>query len=77
VQHSDNMLERLREFDENRPSFPGEHWLAFGAGVYFLVRNRPAPMARLGSRLLGAALIARALSGRDGALAVLRRQGLL
>jgi hypothetical protein len=77
VLHNDNMLQRLRQFDESRPSFPGEHWLTFGAGLYFLVRDCPAPMARLGSRLLGAALVTRALSGRDGALAVLRRQGLL
>ena len=68
----DNPLQRLREFDERRPSVPGEHWVAFGAGLYFLSREHSTALGRLASLLVGTALIARGGSGRDGALARLR-----
>lgn len=64
-------LERLREWDERRPSFPGEHWLAAAAGVYLLLRPRRSVAGRLVSAVGGAMLIARALSGRDGPIAAL------
>ena len=66
-------LARLRELDRSRHSWPGEHWLAFAAGLYFLQRSRPTRLGRLASVATGVALVARALSGRDGAIAMLRR----
>ena len=63
----------LRDFDEARPSVPGEHWAAFGLGLYFLLRRRRTMVGRLASMGSGVTLIARALSGRDGAIAMWRR----
>lgn len=68
-----SFLARLRSFDEGRSSIPGEHWLGVGLGLYFLLRRRQTALGRLGSMALGAAFVARGLSGRDGAIAVLRR----
>jgi hypothetical protein len=68
-----SLLAALRDFDEARPSLPGEHWTAFGLGLYLLLRRRRTSAGRLASTLAGATLVARALSGRDGAIAVLRR----
>ena len=64
-------IERLRRWDERRPSLPGEHWITAAAGVYLLLARRSSVTARLLSAAAGAALIARALSGRDGPLAAL------
>ena len=64
---------RLRELDRRRHSWPGEHWIAFAAALYFLRRSRTTRLGRLASVAAGAALVARALSGRDGAIALLRR----
>jgi hypothetical protein len=66
-------LARLRELDRRRHSWPGEHWIAFAAGLYLLQRSRPTRLGRLASVATGVALVARALSGRDGAIALLRR----
>lgn len=68
-----SVFERVRRFDESRPSIPGEHWLGVGVGAYFLLRRRSTVLGRLASMALGAAFVARGLSGRDGAIAVLRR----
>jgi hypothetical protein len=68
-----SLLAALRDFDEARPSLPGEHWTAFGLGLYLLLRRRRTSAGRLASMVAGATLVARALSGRDGAIAVLRR----
>jgi hypothetical protein len=68
-----SLLAALRGFDEARPSLPGEHWTAFGLGLYLLLRRRRTSAGRLASIVAGAMLVARALSGRDGAIAVLRR----
>lgn len=70
-----SLFEQLCRFDESRPSIPGEHWLAVGAGLYFLLRRRRTVLGRLASMALGAAFVARGLSGRDGAIAVLSRPG--
>ncbi len=67
-----SLIERLRELDESRPSLPGEHWMALGLGLYFLMRRRQTLPGRLASTVAGVALVTRALSGRDGAIAVLR-----
>ena len=68
-----SFLAALRQFDDARPSLPGEHWAAFGLGLYFLLRRRSSVVGRLASMVAGTALVARALTGRDGAIAVWRR----
>ena len=68
-----SLLAALRDFDEARPSLPGEHWAAFGLGLYLLLRGRASTAGRLASMVAGTMLIARALTGRDGAIAVWRR----
>lgn len=66
-------LHNLRRLDRSRPGVPGEHWATFGTGLYYLLRQRRGIVGALASKALGLALLARALSGRDGAMAVLRR----
>jgi len=66
-------LERLRRWDERRPSLPGEHWLTGALGLYLLLRPRRSAFGRLASGAAGALLITRALTGRDGAIAALKR----
>jgi hypothetical protein len=68
-----SLIDRLVELDERRPGVPGEHWLAFGLGVYLLLRDRRSAPGRLVSMAVGALFVARALTGRDGAIAVLGR----
>lgn len=68
-----SLLEELRAFDRARQSLPGEHWAAFGLGLYLLLRRSGSPVGRVASMVAGAALVARALSGRDGAIAMYRR----
>lgn len=70
---SPSPLQRLRRWDERRTGIPGEHWFGFGAGVYLLQRRSSTRLGGLVSLVLGLAFVARALSGRDGLIAVLRR----
>lgn len=70
----ESLLDRLVQFDRQRPNIPGEHWLAFAAGLYLLLQRRRSAAGRLASTAAGALLVARALSGRDGAIAYLERQ---
>jgi uncharacterized membrane protein len=67
-------LDRLRRLDEQRPGLPGEHWLALGAGLWLLKRGPRSTLGRLLSMAAGAALVARAASGRDGLLQRLREK---
>jgi len=53
-------IDRLRQADQQRASFPGEHWLVATAGMWFLRRKG------LLSKAAGAAMLYRAASGRDG-----------
>jgi hypothetical protein len=53
-------IDRLRQVDEQRPSFPGEHWLVATAGIWLLRRKG------LLGKAAGAAMLYRAASGRDG-----------
>ena len=67
-------LKELKDFDERRPSFPGEHWLVLGAGLALLLaagRSRSL-LKRTAGSALGSALLYRAASGRDGLAQVLR-----
>lgn len=57
-----------KNWENERESFPGEHWIVLGAGVAALVAA--ARSDHTATRLLGVglglALMARAASGRDG-----------
>lgn len=64
---------RLRRFDRSRYSLPGEHWMTFALGLYLIARRRRGVTGRLAALVAGGALVARALSGRDGAIAMWRR----
>ena len=61
------LIERLKRFDENRPNFPGEHWLAFAAGVglWIATRRHPSVAVRVLASLAGTLLVARAATGQD------------
>jgi hypothetical protein len=59
-------MNRLRQVDQRRASFPGEHWLVATAGMWLLRRRG------LLGKVAGAALLYRAASGRDGLLGMLR-----
>jgi uncharacterized membrane protein len=67
-------LKQVKEFDESRPGFPGEHWLVLGAGVAVLMASRRSRsfLMRTAGSTLGSALLYRAASGRDGLSKVLR-----
>ena len=66
-------LKELKNYDERRPSFPGEHWLVFGAGLAVLMASRRSRswVKRTAGSALGSALLYRAASGRDGLAKVL------
>ena len=70
-----SMFGALRDFDRRRPSFPGEHMLTLGAGTALLrsSRRRSSRIGRLLTAAAGLALMARALSGRDGVRRLMRR----
>lgn len=68
-------LRRIREKDVSRDSLPGEHWAAFGTSLAVLgwaIRTR-SPVLRTLGLAAGGVMFVRALSGRDGPLARLRR----
>jgi len=68
------LLRSLKRWDDNRNSMPGEHMLVFGLGTRLLLSGGRGTLLRRAVRFgAGAALVARALSGRDGAVQVLRR----
>ena len=57
---STSWLDRLRRRDRSRASWPGEHWITFASGLYFLMRSRRTALGRAASVATGAALVARA-----------------
>ena len=63
-------LQDLKQWDNRRQGFPGEHWLTLGAGMLLMKRagRSRSFLGRMVSRSLGAALMARAASGRKGPL---------
>lgn len=65
---------RIKQYDEERPGFPGEHWLVLAAGVgaWLITRRHPSVMVKTLGTVAGTALVARAASGRDGLSKVLR-----
>jgi hypothetical protein len=78
-----NSLRALRAADQRRAGVPGEHWATFGAALTALgaARSIRSPWLRTATFVVGGVLVLRAISGRDGALALAKRkarsQGLL
>ena len=70
------LLAQVKRFDDQRPGVPGEHWFAFGTGAALLLRGRRAasPGWRAAAMRGGALFVLRAVSGRDGGLARLKRR---
>jgi hypothetical protein len=69
-------LRALRAADQRRAGVPGEHWMTFGAALSALgvARSIRSPWLRTATLVVGGVLVLRAISGRDGALAVARRK---
>lgn len=63
----DDLLRKLKHYDESRPGVPGEHWLAFaaGLGLWIATRRHPSVAVRVIASLAGTLLVARAATGRD------------
>jgi uncharacterized membrane protein len=63
----ENLLERIKLYDETRENLPGEHWLAFaaGLGLWVLTRRHPSVTVRVLASLAGTLLVARAATGRE------------
>ena len=70
----DSLLDRLKRFDDARPSLPAEHWLTFGAAIWFLTRPSSSPLGRLLSVATGLALVHRAASGRRRVGAIVEQE---
>jgi uncharacterized membrane protein len=67
-------LQQLKEIDQRRPDFPGEHLIVFGLGALMMVagmRSR-GPLRRGLMTAVGTALIGRAASGTGGLARVAR-----
>lgn len=62
-------LDSLKQYDRERSSFPGEHWLTLGLGAWLVLRGgKGSWLKRSLAVAAGGALVARSLSGRDGPL---------
>ena len=59
---------QVKNWDDAREGVPGEHWLTLAAGIGLVMacRRSRSTLARVGGSALGAALVMRAASGRDG-----------
>lgn len=68
------LFKQIKDYDDQRPSVPGEHWLAMGAGALLLLWG--ARRRSLTATTAGLGMLARAASGRDGLRSVLGRQGI-
>jgi hypothetical protein len=61
------IVNRIRQFDQRRPGFPGEHFIVAALGTSLLnASRRRSGVWRLLAMAAGGALLARAASGRDG-----------
>lgn len=65
----------LKQFDQGRKSFPGEHLGTASLGLTLLrsAGRRRSLFGRLATMVAGGALLYRAASGRDGLRKLLRR----
>jgi uncharacterized membrane protein len=64
---AETLLHRLKRYDDSRDSLPGEHWLAFaaGLGLWIATRRHPSVAVRVLASVMGTLLVARAATGRD------------
>ena len=64
---SDTLLHQLKRYDDSRDNFPGEHWVAFaaGLGLWVATRKHPSIAVRVLASVMGTLLVARAATGRD------------
>ncbi|KRC80556.1 hypothetical protein D3C87_366480 [compost metagenome] len=71
---SRSLASRLKEIDDARPDFPGEHLIVFGVGVLLMLagmRSRTV-LRRAVITAAGTALVGRAASGTGGIAKVAR-----
>lgn len=66
-------IKNLKQWDDQRPGFAGEHWLVLGAGLLAMrqAKRSNSTLGRLVGGAVGSALVARAASGRDGVVGVI------
>ncbi|MBA3773564.1 MAG: hypothetical protein H0X13_14065 [Ramlibacter sp.] len=66
--------EAVKRYDNPRPLFPGEPWVAFIGGVaaWLATRKHPSLAMRTLGTFVGAALVARAAHGRKNLSNVMR-----
>lgn len=64
---TESLLQRAKRFDQERPSLPGEHWIALAAGValFMATRRHPSLLVKALAGVTGSLLVARALSGQE------------
>lgn len=69
-----NALQKIKQYDEARDDFPGEHWivLAAGLGVWYVSQRHPSAVVRLLGMAGATALVGRAASGRNGLTRLLK-----
>jgi hypothetical protein len=74
MSEQESTFQKLKRYDEERPGFPGEHWivLAAGVGARLATRRHPSVVVQTLGALAGTLLVARAASGREGLSKVLR-----
>ena len=67
-------FQQIKDYDENRPGFAGEHWLVLGAGLALLLASRRSPsfLVRTAGSVMGSALVVRAASGSEGLSQIVR-----
>ena len=63
---TDNLLDKIKQYDDQRAGMPGEHWLVLAGGValWLSTRRHPSFAVRLLGSVAGTALVARAATGR-------------
>ena len=59
-------IARLRRHDHERDGLPGEHWFTLAAALWLMTRGRGSALERVAAVAVGAALMTRAIKGRDG-----------
>lgn len=65
-------IKDIRQWDEARPGFVGEHWLVLGAGLLAMrqAKRSHSTVGRLVGTAVGTAQLARAATGRGGVAGV-------
>lgn len=69
-----DFLTRLKQYDDARDDFPGEHWIVLtaGLGLWYLSTKSRSALLELVGMAAATALIGRAASGRNGLAKLLR-----